>query len=419
MSTTRRRRAPARNPDSPASFEGAVVPAVHAVRDAFARIIECRSPGARVVTALAEAFGVHRKLAWQVSKVTYSEDPFVAARYIPSPRGMEAWLEAARTVGVPKALLDRARVAAERFADLAASHASSRDELEMLLESCASKGNGDEEDSHARWREQSFRGNSFVWGAHCRVLMALMVLLPSDDVEGHFHCAQVRGLIAYRPTRAGVRWVVNQSVVNDDRARVGAQVRRVPLDEDGARAHAGVPIIPSLCSRPLPRLSRRGVAGMMVDEFVAAGVGQRAERTLVTGEVARNLGPARLAKAGSFGHFGTGVRIPAEALHLDLFVHRTLFDGGASRDLRVFSDLAAPASSDEADSLPVPERITELGAGLSLAHTPDIPGYTDLAGEVFERLGADPPEFTLLRVRMAFPPMPTSVMVRLPFPVAD
>lgn len=416
MSTARRRRAPARTPDAPASFEATLVPAVHAVRDAFARIIEYRCPGAKVVTALSEAFGVHRKLAWQVSKVTYSDDPFLAARHIPSSRALSVWLDAARDVGVPRALTEQARLAVERFDELARSHAANRDELEMLLESSAPRGNRDEADAHARWREQAFRGNSFVWGAHCRVLMALMVLLPSDDVQGHFHCAQVRGLVGYRPTRAGVRWVVNQGVVNDDRSKQGAQIRRVPLDEEGARAHAGVPIIPSLCSRPLPRLTRRTVAGMVVDEFVATGVGQRAERTLVTGEVARNLGPARLPTAGSNAHFGTGVRIPAELLHLDLFVHRTLFDTDQSRDLRVFSDLAAPASSDEADALPVPERIARLGHGLALAHTPDIPAYTDLAADVFARLDAAPDEFELHRVRMPFPPMPTSVMVRLPFP---
>jgi hypothetical protein len=411
------RSAPANPSDAP--FEAAVVELVHGVRDAFARIIEYRCNGAKVVTALCEAFGIHRKLAWQVTKVAYSDDPFVAARHVPAGRSLAAWLDAASSAGVPRALVDAGRHAALRFDELASAHAASRAEFEMLLESCAGRSGAEDPEAHARWREQSFRGNSFVWGAHCRVLMAMMVLTPSDDVDGFFHCVQVRGLMGYRQTRAGVRWVVNQGVVTDDRANATSGVRRVPLDPDAAHSHGGVPVLPAYCSNPMPRLNRRVMAeGVVLDEFVAAGVGQSGERSLVTAEVARNIGPAHQTPRDTFAHFGTGVRIPAESLHFDLFVHRTLFTvpgggGDRERELRVFSDLASPAASDDADALPVPERIAPLGRGVALAQTPDIPAYTDLALGVFQRLDADAGEYDLYRVRMAFPPMPVSVMIRL------
>ena len=75
----------------------------------------------------------------------------------------------------------------------------------MLLESCGADA---DEASDAKWRQQAFLGNSYTLGAHCRTLMAICVLMPSDDIPHHFHAVQVRGLIGFRQTRPGVRWIV-------------------------------------------------------------------------------------------------------------------------------------------------------------------------------------------------------------------
>lgn len=390
-------------------FEAEAVRAIAQVRDAFARIIEVKCPGSTAVTGLCEAFGIHRKLAWQVSKVAYTEDPFAAALHMPSEKGVAQWLRAAEAAGVPGGLVEAARAAGERFESLAEAHTSSRTELDMLLESC---GPGGDAESAARWRQQAFVGNSYTWGAHCRVLLAMCVLTPSEDRESHFHAAQVRGLVGFRQTRPGVRWVVNQSVVADDEARTATGLEREPLDSVGAALHEGVPVLPGFCSVPMPALSRRvGLDGMVHDEFVAGPVGQTGERTLVTGELVRNIGPVHATAQDKVAHFGTAVRTPAERLHFDLFVWRGLF-GEVARELRVFSDLASPIAFDDADALSVPEGVVALGAGVRVAHTPDLPGYADLAAAVFTRLGTDPDDYDLYRITMAYPPMPTTVMVR-------
>lgn len=54
------------------------------------------------------------------------------------------------------------------------------------------------------------------------------------------------------------------------------------------------------------------------------------------------------------------------------------------------------------------------GRGLGLSHTPDIPGYADLTAGVCASVGIDPEDYELYRVRMEYPPMPTTVMIRHP-----
>ncbi len=393
----------------PAGFEADAVRAVARVRDAFARIIETKCAGSKSVTSLCEAFGVHRKLAWQIAKVAYESDPFVAARHMPNAKGVESWLDAAATKGVPVDLVGAARNATAAFDAIVETHTRSRTELEMLLESCAPSG---DEEAQAKWRQQAFIGNSYTWGAHCRALLAISVLTPSEDRERHFHAAQVRGMLGFRQTRPGVRWMVNQSIVADDESKTQTSLVRTPLDPDAAAAHQGVPVLPEFCSAPVPALARRiAPDGMVNDEFLSGPVGQAGERTLVTGELMRNIGPDYATEQDKVAHFGAAVRTPAELLHFDLFVHRDLF-GDVTRELRVFSDLATPIAFDDADALSVSDKVTRLGRGVSLAQTPDIPAYGDLAASVFRTLGDDADDYDLYRVRMQYPPMPTTVMVR-------
>jgi len=390
-------------------FEADTVDAIRIARDAYCRIIEQKCPGSKAVTAVSSAFGIHRKLAWQVIKVAYADDPFVAAKHMPSPKSVGVWVQAAESHGIDPDLVESVRQADQRFQSLIHTHASSKSEFDILIES-----SGSAQDTHTqeRWRQQSYEGNSYTWGAHCKVLLGMMVLMPSDDREDYFHAAQIRGLMGFRQTRQGMRWVVNQSVAVDDDVVHASEMQRVAIDPQGAKANKGVPVLPEFCSSPMPALERNKTHdGMMQDEFLSSQVGLQGERSLVTGELLRNIAPTYARPNDKIAHFGTAIRTPAEMLHYDMFVRAGLF-GDVHRELRAFSDLASPISFDDADALSVSESVVKLGHGLAMAQAPDLPGYQDLAGSVFDRLGVNPDEYELYRVRMAYPPMPTTVMMK-------
>lgn len=390
-------------------FEADIIQAVAQVREAYARAIESYCPGAKSVSEVSDALGVHRKLAWQIMKVAYADDPFVAARHMPVARSLQTWLGVARDQGVSEDLLRATREAGNQFEAVVSRHASSRAEFDMMIDSFAGAV-----DIHAeeRWRQLAFEGNSYTLGAHCRVLMALCILMPSDDRPLHFHAVQIRGIMGFRQTRKGIRWVINQSVALDDSAQSEIGMQRAAIDPEAARAHNGVPVLPEFCSNPMPALSRSaGPDGMMQDEFLPSCVGTQGERTLVTGEILRNIAPVHATPNDDAAHFGSAVRTPAQMLHFDLFVAAGLF-GDVQRELRVFSDLASPVSFDEQDALSVSDQVVDMGRGVSLAQTPDIPGYTDLASTIFTRLHMTPADYELYRVRMAYPPMPTTVMLK-------
>jgi len=288
------------------------------------------------------------------------------------------------------------------------THAGSRAEFDMLIESF---GQASDLATEEKYRQHAFTGNSYTLGVQCRVLMSLCIQTPSTDRPDHFNAVQVRGLMGYRQTRPGVRWVVNQSIVLDDDNKQDRRMTRHPLDEEAARKFGGVPVVPELCSDPVPGLQRVETDnGMVQDELLAGEVGLRGQRTLVTGEVLRNIAPTYATSQNKRAHFGVGVRIPCEMVHYDLFVHAGLF-GAVDRRLEVFNELATQVTFDPRDEIRVSDEVKPMGRGVALAHAPDIPGYPDLARAIFDRMKLDPSEYELYRIRMAYPPIPASVMM--------
>jgi len=381
------------------------------IQDLLQRVLDARcGPGAHGITAIADRLGVHRKLAWQVRHVAYNPSPHRAASFLPSRVGFQTLLTALRARMPNDPLVESLAGASEQFEQVARAHAGSRTHLDLLLQA---QPDATGERSEVRWRERAFLGNSFIWGAQARVTLGLTLINFAARKRDWIDVAQVRGLVGLRRVRPNLHWVVNQSVVLNRRKRVTSPKRR-PLDETAARAMDGVPILPAFCSQPCPALRRRVSAdGLINDELLPAPVGVSGQQTILLGEVLRELAPRYATEVRQRAHFGSVSRTPSELLLLDHFVHRDLFPGVA-RELCVFGEINSPVTMAEDDRLPVGETIEALGAGAGAARTSDVPGYLELVRWTFDRLGWDPAQFDLYRVRMAYPPVPASVMVRHP-----
>ena len=98
--------------------------------DVYCRIIELKCPESKAVGAVCSAFGVHRKLAWQLLKVAYCEDPFVAAKHMPSSKSIGVWIDAIESCGIDQGHVEAVRRAQNQFQALIKSHASSKSEFE-------------------------------------------------------------------------------------------------------------------------------------------------------------------------------------------------------------------------------------------------------------------------------------------------
>lgn len=395
------------------TFEQDVADRMPAVQDLFAGILERYCGGGDAgITQICETLGIHRKLAWQVRHVAYEPDPFGAVRHMPSPAGIDSLLSALERLGLSPQTQSTLRAAAESFNDLVRIHAGDRNSLDMLVESAAESSLNQAE---VKWREKAFQGNSFIWGAQARTLLSASILNFSKGKPDWFDAVQVRGLIGLKRVRRNVHWIVSQSAVIDD-ADPTRRTLRAPLDPQGAEAMDGVPVMLDFCSKPLPQLRRRASdPGLLNDELLPAPVGFTGQQTIVTGEVLRELSPVYATPGNKRMLFGAVVRTPAEVLVYDQFVHRGLFPR-IKREMCVFGELNSPITQDDHDLLPTSENIEHLGRGITVARTADVPGYQRILRATFSAVGWDADEFDVYRIRMAYPPMPASVVIRHDLP---
>lgn len=388
-----------------AGFPAEIEAALEQVRDHCATIIEARCGGGARAKDVADQFGLHAKLGWQLWNVAYSH-PLTTFRYLPNAHGIKVWRTSALHRNVPAELINGFEQAVENLRTIIDLHAEDREMFEILVDS---QSDPRDEEAELRWRRQAFTGNSYTFGVRAKCMLASGILYPSKT-PNYFSMVRFLGLTDLVQIRSNVRWPFAHLVV-EQVDKTSTTPDREPLTETGGT----VPLMTEFCSDPLPPVERRTEGAAIRDELLPGQVGQMGASTIVTGEILHDVGPSHGIVGGETAHFGTGIRTPSELLILDHIVHKSLFPE-AQRELRVYSELISSTTRDDRDRLIVSERLQHLGRGLLRVRTGDVPRYADLLTLAFEKIGLDPNDFDVFRVRMRYPPMPVSVMVRHTLP---
>ena len=395
-------------------FEGHAEYAVRCLRTAFAAIIEELPNSVGRPQELSRVLGIDRNLGWKINKLAQSPDPFLAAQHVPGSGGIQIFLEAAKQRNVSPVTIESALAAVKEYERLVHEHAGDRVSLEMMLTSCARKGRDRIDLTH---RRTAFRSNSYIWGIQAKTQLKTDILHPAGDT-GILDIAAIRGFIGLRRIRANVAWTVARArCVNDD-GHLRQKLNREPLDPEviASGDALAVPLLREFCSRPLPEFRRViGPHGFLQDKIVEGPVGNKGALNCITGEVVREAVPYYRDSDNVHADLIARVRTPCEQLVFDQLVHEDLF-GRELPELVVYSELSddvpAPAYRDERLILPVCDSVEYLGKGPDVLHTPAVPRYAEMVRFVFDRLGWEGERFNVFRVKMAFPPIPSSVVMQ-------
>ena len=396
---------------SGAAFQEQAAGVLRAVRTAFSEILDVLPNRVRRPNEVAKALGIDRKLGWNIYKVVQTSDPFMAADHVPGSSGTHIFLDAARAARVPAERIDAANRAIADFERLIEVHAGDRTTLKMMLASCSPRGRERVDVAH---RRAAFRANSYIWGVQARTQLKADFLHPGAT-PGTLDIASLRGFLGLRRIRDNVPWVIARARCTDNDGQVRRTFVREALDPFQSSEHEA-PLLRPFCTSPLPALRRlRSAHGFLEDELVEGPIGNTAAITCITGEVSRSVASCCRDEHNTHAELIARMRTPCEALVFDQLVYDGLF-GPLEPELGVCSELAGavpyPTSGAGRQMLPVFETVTYLGKGPSVLHTADVPRYAEMARFVFDRLGWDGDRFDVYRVRMVFPPIPTSVVMR-------
>jgi hypothetical protein len=141
--------------------------------------------------------------------------------------------------------------------------------------------------------------------------------------------------------------------------------------------------------------------------------------TFVLGQVFRNAGRRVGTDGRPEAHFTLHVQRPYAVYLRDTLVHRDLWPALDAR-VRVYSAAEGfvldQASRREEDLLPIGAEVKRLGTGLAAAATREVTRYQEMISWAMGRMGWNPEHFAVHRMRLAYPPMPSSVVISIRLP---
>lgn len=370
--------------------------------------------GSRPVDVVA-ALGIDLKLAWKVSHIAQSGDPFGIVRHLPGAVGWKIWLEAAKAKGAGRGALEKALARFERVQRIGEAWAGHRRNFAALAASVLESGDHRFQIEH---RRQLFEGGAYVWGVRAEIALRLDVLAPCGRGRT-VDCATARGFINLERLRPDATWRLEPPAVIDD---AGA-CRRVPrldrLDDDNSDP-APPFVMREFCSTPLPGL--RAVSTRKDERYLEleeGPVGLESRTTLMQGAILRGVQPTKVGKRDHGLFQLVKLRTPVTEIIFDLLVHDDLLGADPHPDGVVYSDLHGTSDRrvpyGPRDRIPCVAKVEPLGSGMRKLRLDELPGYGDLVRTVFDRCGWDADRFQAFRLRLAYPPIPSAIVLELPF----
>jgi len=398
------------SPDT-TTFEGEVGPALEKLQGLLGRCAAAVMGGEDWRPAdLARRTGLDTKLAWKVHRIVSSGEAIACGPYVPGRRGLAIMAASLAEAGAARGDVAALDEAAEAFLSLVRRHGGSRRAFDALL---AEHGESGAERSDTEQRRLAYEGSSYIWGVRAATNVATFIVAPNEDPE-MLDIALIRAVYDLQRVRRKVSWRLARMYVQPPRKGARTAERREAIDprRRGTPVTQELPLIDEFCTSPMPEYERiESAQGMVEYQLAEAPVGTRGSVTCVMGEVVRAC-QARYSEDETPLRIRFGLRTPAELGVVDLLMHQELFHRAAPR-VKLMSDLFAGEAHSPyqaADELPTPERLEMLGTDVRRAGLREAPEYVALLGRSLGWLGWDREAFDIYRFRMAYPPIPTTLM---------
>lgn len=359
---------------------------------------------------VARRHGIHRNLAWKLTRVMRPAEPDGVLPYLPGEQGLERALDAFRASDAPEERIASVRRAWDGFQGMVARHAGDRPTLELMLDSAGLDGAADPLEVS---RRLALRGNSGVLGLQARGRVRTDVIAPHRERSDLLDLAQVSALVDLRRFRPDAACpLIQRAHYNDDGTRRESRVE--PVDE-GLGELRDTLLWREYCSDPLPEIRVVPTRLGSRYEIVAGAVGNQGRTTVVQAGVTERFASRYRDARNAHGELTADVTVPTEHLLFDVLVHRDLED-----EMALDSQLLLVDDPDQhggpAPRLPVAERLHRLGSVPPRVGTPLWPSYGDLVLALLDRRGWRIEDFRALRFEMECPPLRSRVRLSYALP---
>jgi len=399
------------------SFADVSIAVLSELRFSIVEAIGSISDSPETATELSRLLKLDKTLTWKLFNFIDSEDLFLGSRFIPGESSFGKFLAVAMKHSTDGGAVQRAENAFREFIRLQKKYAEDRASLNLLLFGMSPEGC---EKAYQDQKKASFLAQRFLNGISASSTFLSTIVHQAAD--GGMRICSMRGfhnIIRFQNNTCPLFKIDQLQVLNASDESIS--YTRKPLCPLQAPSRNNlIPYFNEFCTTLTPQ-PEADAPGVFIDDLLGGGASDlNSETNLVTAEVHTYPPGDNAGSDQADSSVTVSCNFPSKLQVVDVFVSDSLNIGDCS--VRVYNDLQSgnypdtPPDKRTGPRLTFDEKITALMPGTSGYRIKEIRWYADMIEAAFSKLGYDISDYMLYRVKIPYPYLPSSVVVRLSNP---
>jgi hypothetical protein len=395
------------------TFEKHLPAAFAGLRDALSQLLVAVRANVEVPNTMTRQFRIDKSLAWKLSRVVKADDPFSACLDVPGPEAMRGFIQQMSDIGAPAPLLRQLETAVDEFVSMIKLHCGDRATLEMM----AASADNDSERKRQQlenFRRMLFRGASAAFGVQASLQLSSHFVKPNSQKPDRLDFGVIGGFVGFRRIRVNTDWpVAAQRSIGTDGSNIPLPLGK-PIDAAVPTGQA--PVLRAFCSGNLPSLEvLNGLDGVTRYVLPDGPVGLSNAVNVLLGWTHKDLVDRYATKVDKLGENMCHAGTPVEALVHEVLLHNSMGQP-ANMEACLYQQLPTgitfPTAGRERGKMVFSEPLRKIDVMSAELDIPQIPQRRQILNAAAAALESSLDEFNLWQIRMSYPPVPSTLVIR-------
>ncbi len=355
--------------------------------------------------ALSQRLNIDKSLAWRIMRFAKEHDVNQAVEYLPGDSGLNIFINKCQRGSSTRDATQIAQQATSDLSSLAKRVGGSRNAFKnILLQSGTSPARSM---SQIALRKQAFMANEAIWGIRASVRWRCVIQFPAKD-PALVDVVSGDAFIGLTRLRSNASWPLFQHSIFVYENNNVKHLQRVSRAVDTKNTDE-FPLLSAFNTLPIDQLIRQQTAQKITWSLPMGSVGKEASTNCFLGELSHPQITEPLASL-------TRLDLPVEEAVVDIFLHNSLLKETPMNaflfNCMTGGGMGVPEPNRESDLMPLIESVEALPQA---HHWPvkSIPMYSDVIETLFKAQPFAQSEFTLHRISIKYPAIPTALVMKL------
>ena len=355
--------------------------------------------------ALSQRFDIDKSLAWRIVRFAKENDVNQAVEYLPGNSGLNIFINKCQRGSSTRKATKIAQQATADVSSLAKRVGGSRNAFKNIL--MQSGTNPARSMSQIALRKQAFMANEAIWGIRASVRWRCWIQFPAK-VKSFVDVVSGDAFIGLTRLRSNASWpLIQRSLFEYDNKNVKHLISvSTAIDK---KSSDEFPLLSAFSTLTPAQLIRQQTPNKITWSLPMGSVGKEAATDLFFAEIGHNEFTEPVASL-------TRLDLPVEEAVVDIFLHNSLLKETPMHaylfNCMTGGGMGVPEPNRESDLMPLIESVEVLPQS---HHWPvnSIPMYSDVVETLFKAQPFVQSEFTLHRISIKYPAIPTALVMKL------